>query len=193
MAEGSGSGSRPTLGRLSTSSSAPDLQKLAAEGGAGADGGGADPQPNIQRLSAGAAASNASSQNGALWALLLCSVLCTSLPCAMQVTAIRYVSDLLKACSYLSAETGCADCAMGPYHPVLLGSCWVIGTFSHGHAAAVVQCIRLGQRSHHQLHSRRRHDGRHRGPRRRYVCGGNRAAAAAGPHRAAVPAAGPRR
>ena len=192
MAEGSGSGSRPTLGRLSTSSSAPDLQKLAAEGGAGADGGGADPQPNIQRLSAGAAASNASSQNGALWALLLCSVLCTSLPCAMQVTAIRFVSDLLKACSYLSAETGCAGCAMWPLCLVLLGSCWVVGTFSHGHAAAVVQCIRSGQRSH-QVHSRRRHDRRHRGSCRRYVCGGDRAAAAACPHREAVPAAGPRR
>ena len=92
-AEGSGSGSRPTLGRLSTSSSAPDLQKLAAEGGAetdGADGGGgASPQPDIQRLSAGAAASGSSLRRGAgsnlasaQWYAGQCDVLCR------QVTAI---------------------------------------------------------------------------------------------------------
>jgi hypothetical protein len=70
-AEGSGSGSRPTLGRMSTSSSAPDLQKLAAEAaaetdGAGDGGGNLNPQPDLQRLSAGAAPFVAGLQGGCI-------------------------------------------------------------------------------------------------------------------------------
>jgi hypothetical protein len=87
-AESSGSGSRPTLGRLSTSSSAPDLQKLAAEGGAGTDGadgggGGAIPQPDILRLSAGAAVSSSSSREALAAIMLRLSAMPASVMCCV--------------------------------------------------------------------------------------------------------------
>lgn len=163
-AEGSGSGSRPTLGRMSTSSSAPDLQKLAAEGGARADGAAADgtsnPEPDIQRLSAGDMPAER---------LPTCSPCFSPVPSGLSV--VHLVSSRLSMSLVLSSH------------------CTTTVAVDN-HERAVLLNVREPCQP---WRSRRRHNRRYRGPRRRHVRGSDCAAAAAGAHRAAVPAAGARR